>query len=222
MAGKIKIAPNGPYLVSGVDNLIEETSRVKDRILQALETGTYEHDENYALCRCGESANKPFCDGTHRKNGFDGTETASRKAYLDRAYVQEGPGMDLLDDDRCAYARFCHRQKGDVWELTDDSQDAESKREAIEGACACPTGRLTAVVDGKLVEETYEPTIAIAQDPMERVSAGIYVRGDIELEAADGTVYEQRNRVSLCRCGASMNKPFCDASHVEIDFSDKE
>jgi CDGSH-type Zn-finger protein len=39
------------------------------------------------------------------------------------------------------------------------------------------------------------------------------VRGGITIESADGVPYEVRNRVTLCRCGRSDNKPFCDASH---------
>ena len=38
------------------------------------------------------------------------------------------------------------------------------------------------------------------------------------IEGADGEAYEARNRVTLCRCGASNNKPFCDGKHVEINF----
>ena len=38
--------------------------------------------------------------------------------------------------------------------------------------------------------------------------------------AKDGHRYEVRNRVTLCRCGASKNKPFCDGSHAAIEFKD--
>jgi CDGSH-type Zn-finger protein len=46
------------------------------------------------------------------------------------------------------------------------------------------------------------------------------VRGSITVEAEDGARYEKRNRVTLCRCGASSNKPFCDGSHASIKFDD--
>jgi CDGSH-type Zn-finger protein len=39
------------------------------------------------------------------------------------------------------------------------------------------------------------------------------VRGEIPIQSADGKIYRIRNRVTLCRCGKSLNKPFCDSSH---------
>ncbi|MEO5901562.1 MAG: CDGSH iron-sulfur domain-containing protein [Ilumatobacteraceae bacterium] len=48
----------------------------------------------------------------------------------------------------------------------------------------------------------------------------IWVRGGIPISSSDGRAYEVRNRVTLCRCGASTNKPFCDASHAPIGFID--
>jgi CDGSH-type Zn-finger protein len=44
------------------------------------------------------------------------------------------------------------------------------------------------------------------------------VRGGIAITSADGYTYEVRNRVTLCRCGHSKNKPFCDGTHSDIDF----
>lgn len=219
---KIEIKPNGPYVVQGLKKLIEETSERRNGLLTAVQTKEFEHQEEYHLCRCGASQNKPFCDGTHVKINFIGVETADKTPYTERAELQEGAELDLLDDERCAFARFCHRERGDVWTLVEYSDDSENAREAIEGACACPAGRLTAVSDGSLIEKEYEPIIAVAQDPEKGVSAGLYVRGDFTLEGADGKNYEKRNRVSLCRCGASRNKPFCDASHVSIKFNDKK
>lgn len=219
---KIEILPNGPYIIKGLKRLIEETAERKNGLLTAVETKEFEQQEEYHLCRCGGSKNKPFCDGTHAKIAFDGKETASKVPYLERAELQEGAELDLLDDERCAFARFCHREKGDVWTLVEYSDDPENAREAIEGACACPSGRLTAVSNKALIEKEYEPIISVVQDPEKKVSGGLYVRGEFSLKGADGIVYEKRNRVALCRCGASRNKPFCDASHVSVNFNDKK
>jgi CDGSH-type Zn-finger protein len=48
----------------------------------------------------------------------------------------------------------------------------------------------------------------------------LWVRGGVSVEAADGFEYEVRNRVTLCRCGQSNNKPFCDGSHWDVGFKD--
>ena len=50
----------------------------------------------------------------------------------------------------------------------------------------------------------------------------LWVRGGVQIVSADGGVYEVRSRVTLCRCGASSNKPFCDGSHASIGFDDRK
>ena len=76
--GKIKILKDGPYLVSGSIPLTKETIVTgKDGDpLKWEPVGEYPVQETYALCRCGQSKKKPYCDGTHTKIGFDGTEEA--------------------------------------------------------------------------------------------------------------------------------------------------
>lgn len=219
---KIKIVKNGPYLVSGNVPLSEKIIVPKGRIYEFKAGRVFPQAEEYALCRCGMSKNAPFCDGTHVKAGFVGRETASRANYEDRAELFEGPGLDLLDDNRCAFARFCHSDKGKVWELIEDTDREEYRDMAIKAASDCPTGRLTAVdKDGNVIEPEYEPSIEILQDPEQGVSAGIFVKGKIPIESEDGQIYEIRNRAALCRCGRSHNMPFCDATHVSVKYSDK-
>ena len=219
---KIKILKNGPYLISKDIPLYEKEIVKKDGLMHLKTIRKIEVEGDYALCRCGQSSNMPFCDGTHQNVNFDGTETADRIDYLDRAEILYGEDLDLLDDNRCAYARFCHKHNGDVWTLTELSDNPENKKQALEAASQCPTGRLTARnKDGSLIEPKLEPSISFVQDIPEEVSAGLFVEGYIPIESADGTLYETRNRITLCRCGASENKPFCDAMHVTIDFQDK-
>lgn len=219
---KIKITKNGPYLVSGHVKLREQIITPKGRGYEWKEGRPLPQGEQYALCRCGHSKNAPFCDGSHLHVNFDGTETASKADYTRRAELQEGPGIDLLDDHRCAFARFCHRSGGDVWQLTDASDTPMYKDEAIRAASECPSGRLVAVQkDGEMIEPDLEPSIDIIQDPQEGVSGGIFVKGYIPIESADGETYEVRNRVVLCRCGKSQNKPFCNGAHVNIKFKDR-
>ena len=224
---KVQIIKNGPYLVDASIPLFEERIIEKDgamvfeRIKQ-YDTSSYVQDGHYVLCRCGESDNAPFCDYTHTKIRFDGHETAGHSTYAQRAeLVDEGPEIALYDDNRCAYARVCHRQDGDTWTLTDHSINPKYKKEAMEGAKLCPTGRLTMIDrNNKAIEENWEPHIAVVQDPQENVSAGLFLRGGIEVVDENGKSYEVRNRAALCRCGQSYLKPFCDANHVSANYND--
>ena len=219
----IRIMKDGPYIVSG-------SVPISEKIIIPRGKGyAYEDGEPlpqravYSLCRCGKTKTPPFCDGSHVADHFDGTETACKTDYMSRAARIDGAGLDLLDDGRCAFARFCHREDGDAWELAEDSASEYHRSEAIIAANECPAGRLTAVEkDGTVHEPVYEPGIEILQDPEEHVSCGIFVKGGIPIESADGSRYEVRNRVVLCRCGYSGNKPFCDSRHVSEGYRDDE
>lgn len=220
---KIKIVKNGPYIVTGNVPLSEKVITSKGKGYEYKEGRLFPQAEDYALCRCGKTKNPPFCDGSHELAGFDGTETASRATYLERASVQVGPDLDLLDDERCAFARFCHREDGNVWDLTEKSDNPNYREEAIQAASDCPAGRLVAMdKEGNLIEPEYEPSIEILQDPERRVSGPIFVKGNIPIESSKGFTYEVRNRVTLCRCGKSSIRPYCDATHVSIGYSDNK
>ncbi len=215
-APKIRTSKNGPYLVSGGIPLAKQIIGIDAAgySYEWLEGKKYPSTDSYSLCRCGQSKNKPFCDGTHIKVNFNGTETASREPYLDQAETIDGPALELTDaQELCAAARFCHRAGG-IWNLTQQSVDSEAKRIAIEEAGNCPSGRLV-VWDkkGKAIEPKFEISIGLTEDPQEGMRGPIWVRGGIPVESADGSTYEIRNRVALCRCGKSSNKPFCDGSH---------
>ena len=215
-ACRIKVTRNGPYLVYGGVALTEQiiVSDANGDPVGWREGEAYPVGETYALCRCGQSQNKPFCDGKHARIPFDGTETAWRAPYLDRADETEGPTLRLTDVlPLCANAGFCTRAGG-TWQLTERSDDPEARQTAIEQAGNCPSGRLVAwEKDGQAVEPHLEPSIGLVENPLTGASGPIWVRGGIPTEAADGTVYEVRNRVTLCGCGQSTNKPFCDGCH---------
>ena len=215
---KVKITKNGPYMISG-GVLLSEQSMCVDTAGQChgwKESKKYPAQENYALCRCGHSQNKPFCDGSHIKVEFNGTEEAAHSPYLEQAIEIKGPGLKLTDaEDFCAGARFCHRAGG-TWKLTEESSNPDARQKAIEEACDCPSGRLvTWNQDGKTIEPDFEPSIALVEDTQAGKMGPIWVRGGIPIESADGTTYEIRNRVTLCRCGKSSNKPFCDGRHLK-------
>ena len=211
------MSKDGPYLVSGGIPLAEWVVRTDAQGYPRRwrETRGYPVQETYALCRCGCSGNKPFCDGTHARIGFDGTETASPEAYLDRAEETIGPELDLTDvHPLCVHAGFCDRAGG-TWSLVQHSDDPDARRIAIEEVHCCPSGRLSAWdKQGQPLEPALEPSIGVVTD-QHGVSGPLWVRGGIPIESADGKAYEVRNRVTLCRCGRSANKPFCDGSHLD-------
>jgi CDGSH-type Zn-finger protein len=214
---RIKVSKNGPYLVSGGIPLVEQVIGIdmEGTPNRWVEGRRFARQEKCGLCRCGQSKNKPFCDGTHVKVNFDGTEEVDLEGYLDQAKEIDGPALKLTDVEvLCASARFCHRAGG-IWNLVPQSGNSEARRIVVEEAGDCPSGRLV-VWDkktGKTVEPKFERSIGLIEDPQMGVSGPVWVRGGIPVESAEGKVYEIRNRVTLCRCGKSSIKPFCDSSH---------
>ena len=216
-SAKIKVSSNGPYLVSGNVPLAKMSIGINDKgeSYEWRLEHQYPSQETYALCRCGLSKKKPFCDGEHIKAKFDGTETADRIPYAKEAKETDGPTLKLSEAMVfCASARFCHRDEG-IWKLTAKSGDAHARKIAIEEGENCPSGTLV-IWDkktGKAMEPNIEPSIVLVEDPQKGVNGPIWVRGGITIEGNDGKPYEVRNRMTLCRCGKSANKPFCDSSH---------
>lgn len=97
--GKIVVSKNGPYLVSGNLSLKKEIidSDSEGFSCKWKDGEKYPDNETYRLCRCGQSKSKPYCDRSHIAAEFDGTETDSRKKYLERAEKIDGPDLDLTD-----------------------------------------------------------------------------------------------------------------------------
>jgi len=224
-AANVKISTNGPYIVSGSLPLGKAAigTNAEGESVKYEQGAKYPPQAQYALCRCGRSSTKPFCDGTHSKVAFDGTETASRKPYREQASVIQGPTMSLTDaESLCAFARFCD-PNGKVWNLVNETEDPDARKNFVRETCDCPSGRLVAWdnATGKPVEPHFEPSIALLEDPAKGCSGPIWLRGGVQVIGADGHRYEVRNRVTLCRCGASQNKPFCDGAHASTGFTDK-
>ncbi|HUL19625.1 MAG TPA: CDGSH iron-sulfur domain-containing protein [Steroidobacteraceae bacterium] len=221
---RVTVTKNGPYLVSGKVPLARQTivADPEGGSESWRESDPFPAQEGYALCRCGHSANKPFCDGTHKKVGFDGTETASREPYSRQAQLMQGPVLALSDaESLCAFARFCDPH-GQVWAQVERTDDPEVRATFLRQVNNCPSGRLVAWDrgTGEPIEEKLGISIGVVEDPPQGVSGPLWLRGGIPLIAADGFAYEVRNRVTLCRCGASKHKPFCDGSHAAVRFRD--
>jgi CDGSH-type Zn-finger protein len=219
---RIRVTKDGPYLVRGGVPLLRRSigCDADGEAVEWLDGDPYPAKDSYALCRCGASGGKPYCDGSHLDVGFDGTEVASRDPFVERAMVIEGPTLTLTDvKDCCAEARFCDA-RGGLWNRVLDAETTQECAQVVDQTNLCPSGRY-AVWDpetGDAIEPDFEPAIVVVEDPQLGVGGPLWVRGGIPVESADGYTYEIRNRVALCRCGASTNKPLCDGTHIASGF----
>lgn len=200
----IEVRKNGPYLVHGPCRLTDGGG--KD--LPARGT--------FALCRCGNSSKKPFCDGTHAKIGFDGTRLAATPQ--DGSHPHRGKRITIHDNRAvCAHAGVCtdnlpavFRPGEEPW-IDADAAEAEAIVALVK---RCPSGALSYSMDG-----TPAPTEARERLVTASKNGPYFVSGDVELKA-DGAKPLFADRYALCRCGGSKNKPFCDGTHWAIQFND--
>lgn len=213
----VTVSAHGPYLVTGELPLARrrQVESPAGEPLAWSTTSRLETKDRYALCRCGGSDNKPFCDGTHARDGFQATDTDPGR-YDDRSTVLGGQGGLMVHDDRsiCEHAGFCGNRATNVWKAVADTDDVTTRTMVIGMIEHCPSGALSYELGGQAVEPTLPTAIGVVDD------GPLWVTGGIAIRLADGTELEPRNRVTLCRCGASGNKPLCDGSHAEAGFRD--
>jgi CDGSH-type Zn-finger protein len=108
MGAKPKIAclPNGPYY------LLNDTAPAPVPNLRRASGEACATARGVALCRCGGSQNKPFCDGTHGRNGFRDENRAD--PAKDRREAYAGKGITIFDNRAlCAHAAHCTDQRHD-------------------------------------------------------------------------------------------------------------
>jgi CDGSH-type Zn-finger protein len=170
-----------------------------------------------ALCRCGESANKPYCDGTHSKIGFSSAKLEERTEDKRESY--SGSKITIHDNRGvCAHAGVCTDKLAAVFRMKQEpwiDPDAASVDEIIAVIEECPSGALSYSIEaGGHRENDDEASIMIAEN-------GPYVvTGAVELVDTTWGEGVSKSEYTLCRCGASKNKPFCDGSHWDINFTD--
>lgn len=169
------------------------------------------------LCRCGQSSTKPFCDESHLRIGFVGTETADRRPFSETATVERSSEASFADNGAfCVSAGFCGTRTTDVWKLLEEANDPDQFHRMRGMIWQCPSGRLVLrAPDGTDLEPPLAPEIAVIP------GGPIWIRGGIPVVGADGHPWEPRNRMTLCRCGESSNKPFCDGSHQTLHFDER-
>ncbi len=214
---KITVAPDGPYLVSGAVPITSKTAVVSEHgePLTWKTERPVETKERVALCRCGASSNKPYCDGTHASAEWDATDNAPEGTYANRVTSYGGDGIEVFDDRSiCVHAGFCGNTATNVWKMAAKTGDSRIRAEAMAMIERCPSGALTYSVDGDIIEPDLPVEVAVVPD------GPLWVSGGIEVTRSNGTTLETRNRVTLCRCGQSASKPLCDGSHKTVGFAD--
>lgn len=222
---RIDILPKGPYLVHGNPPLQQEILVLNEEQIpwEYVKGHKYPTAEDLtALCRCGHSKNHPYCDGSHAHADWDPTLTADNIPLLENAELYDGPTVQMTDNpEYCVHARICMAYST-AWRLIRKSDNPEARDLAIHETMFCPSGRLKMwdKEEEAFIEPQLKPEIGLIEDPQKECSGPLWVKGGIPVNGPDGTAYEQRNRVTLCRCGASSNKPYCDGTHLTVHFQD--
>ena len=200
---RIRLSRDGPYLVTAVDLTNSKGERI--------ETG-----HGVALCRCGASKEKPFCDSSHIRIGFSDEQHPDRTPdgivdYRGAAIVVHFNRLQCSASERCAKTLPLVFRDGEKPWIQPDRADADT---IIEVVRRCPSGALRYTRHGQAGPgEANTPSIRIARN-------GPYEVQGLDLDTENWSEGASRERFTLCRCGGSRNKPFCDGSHRSIKFQD--
>jgi len=210
---KIAPLPNGPYylLNDPEPKVVENLTNSKGASLSSV--------RGVALCRCGGSKNKPFCDGTHGTNGFSGEKVTDGK--LDKRDNYVGKKITIHDNRGiCAHAGRCTDNLASVWKMNTEpwiAPDGAAVDAIIETIRKCPSGALSYSLEKvEYRDQDRKPMVTVSKDGPYLVTGGIELVGVPRGEGASTEHY------TLCRCGGSKNKPFCDGTHWHIKFKDEK
>lgn len=225
-----KILPlrNGPYyLLNDMEpKVVENLQNSKGEPLSTI--------QGVALCRCGASNNKPFCDGTHGTIGFssenkttaaanyNNNNGSSEHMIKDKRKDYVGKEITIHDNRRiCSHAAECVNNLSSVFKLNSRpwiNPDSARTEEIIETIRKCPSGALSYSIDDIEYRDQNErrPIVTVSKDGPYLITGGIDLIGD-NIQWAEGA---SKEHYTLCRCGASNNKPFCDGMHRTVNFKD--
>jgi len=208
---KIAVGNNGPYF------LMHDMTAVPVPSLRRASGEACATVRGVALCRCGGSKNKPFCDGSHGAIGFKGTNTAD--PAKNRRDTYRGKRITIFDNRAiCSHAGHCTDSLASVFRMKEEpwiDPDGAKVEEIVAAIAKCPSGALSYAIDGvEARPPAREPMITVTADGPYAITGGVELLGQ---KFGDGASQEH---YTLCRCGASKNKPFCDGSHWTVSFHD--
>ena len=201
----IEIIKDGPYIAYNVKLMLNSKG-------EEMETSS-----RMSLCRCGHSEDQPFCDGSHMDVDFDDEKKEDRVS--DKVIKYEGKNITIYDNRGiCSHIGYCTNLLPKVFDKTRFKwidPDAADAKDIIRICELCPSGALSySLPGGERVKKVGNQRKKI------RISPGPYgkngpfdIEGGIKLKSDRDHAPECEEHYSLCRCGASKNKPFCDGSH---------
>lgn len=224
MKPKILPLPNGPYY------LINDMQPKVVYNLQNFKGEPLSTTVGIALCRCGASKNKPFCDGTHNVIGFssanrtlDENDDTKKTAIKDKRRDYPGKEITVHDNRKiCSHAAECVNNLSSVFKLGSRpwiNPDASKMNDIIDVVRRCPSGALSYSIDRveyRDPEEQRNPIITVLKNGPYHITGGIELIGE-NIQFGEGA---SKEHYTLCRCGASENKPFCDGAHTNSNFND--
>jgi CDGSH-type Zn-finger protein len=217
---KILPLPNGPYyLINDMEpKIIENLQNSKGEPLSTI--------RGVSLCRCGASKNKPFCDGTHGTIGFSSENNkdnnTSEQTIKDERKNYIGKEITIHDNRKiCSHAAECVNNLQSVFNPISRpwiNPGAAEIEEIVDTIRKCPSGALSYSLDDVEYRDQNErkPLVTVSKDGPYLITGGIGLMGD-NIQFAEGS---SKEHYTLCRCGASNNKPFCDGMHKTINFKD--
>ena len=217
----IEVEADGPYTVHGAVPLVRKTQVVSEygEPLTWQKQGVIETSGEYRLCRCGQSNEMPFCDDTHRYADWDGTETADPRPTAARQEVYPG-GIGIVvrsDAALCCESGFCANRIAHVRDMLPATVEPQVRGRIMAMIERCPSGSLTYAIaeGGPDIEPDLSQQIAVTTEITSEgpIAGPLWVTGSIPIVRSDGQPFEMRNRVTLCNCGHSKDKPLCDGTH---------
>ena len=208
---KITLSENGPLMAKNPPNLTDANGT------------SIEAKPVTALCRCGASRNKPFCDGSHKAAGISSepNHTKIRNTPLTYSGVADGVPVTIgYTPVLCTHAAQCQARAASVFNPNAKpwiQPDGGNLTQILDVIAACPSGALRVSI-GDVPEQhmtSCETNIRIEKN-------GPYHVTNIPLDAEFNGAGASHSKYSLCRCGLSNNKPFCDGSHYDAKWKDDE
>jgi CDGSH-type Zn-finger protein len=216
---KILPLPNGPYY------LLNDMTPKAVPNLQTSDGKRLSNISGTALCRCGASKNKPFCDGTHGTIGFlSDNKVIQENGQISKDKKKSYTGKNIIIHDNrriCSHSGECVNNLSSVFRLDVKpwiDPNGATAEEIMRTIRKCPSGALSYSIEGAEHEDQKErdPMITVSKNGPYLITGGVDLIGD-NIQWADRS---SKEHYTLCRCGASNNKPFCDGMHKSINFMD--